>query len=79
MTTAALQASDEIQIRQLIDRCAEALRAKDANGVIANYAPDILLFDLAPPLQYRGAEVYRKNLQEWFASFRGAIGFEIRD
>ena len=39
----------------------------------------ILLFDLAPPLQYRGADAYRKSLQEWFATFQGDVGYEIRE
>jgi ketosteroid isomerase-like protein len=43
------------------------------------YAPDLLLFDLAPPLQYRGAAVHRKNLEEWFLTFGGPVGYEIRD
>ena len=42
-------------------------------------APDLLLNDLAPPLLYRGADAYRKGLEEWFATFQGPIGYEIRD
>jgi uncharacterized protein (TIGR02246 family) len=73
------KASDETQIRQLIDDWAKALRAKDINGVMSHYAPDILLFDLAPPLQYKGADAYRKNWEEWFATWQGPIGYEISD
>ena len=31
-----------------MDLWVKAVRAKDVNGVMSNYAPDILLFDLAP-------------------------------
>ena len=55
------KAIDESEIRLLIDGWIKALRAKDINGLMSYYAPDILLFDLAPPLQYRGADAYRKN------------------
>jgi ketosteroid isomerase-like protein len=48
---------DEAQIRQLIANWTEALRAKDVEGLMANYAPDVPLFDLAPPLQYKGADL----------------------
>jgi uncharacterized protein (TIGR02246 family) len=72
-------ASDEAQIRERIDQWAKALRAKDINGVMSHYAPDIRLFDLAPPLEYRGADAYRKNWEEWFPSFQGPVGYEIRD
>ncbi len=70
---------DETQIQQLIDGWLKALRAKDIEGVMSHYAPDILLFDIAPPLQYKGADAYRKNWEEWFATWEGQIGYEIRD
>lgn len=75
MTTKTI---DELQIRQLSDDWAKALRAKDIDGLMAVYTPDILVFDLAPPLQYAGKEAYRDNLTEWFSSFQGPIGCEIR-
>jgi ketosteroid isomerase-like protein len=46
---------------------------------MSHYASDVLVFDLAPPLQYRGADAYRKNWEAWFPTFRGSIGYEIRD
>lgn len=79
MATEDSKASNKAQIMEVIDNWVKAVRAKDINGVMSNYAPDILLFDLAPPLSYRGADAYRKNWEEWFASWRGPIGYEIRD
>ena len=79
MTTRNARAIDETEIRQLMDGWARALRAKDVNGVMSHHAPDILSFDLAPPLQYSGADVYRKSLEEWFLTFRGPVGYDIRD
>lgn len=70
---------DEGEIRQLVDNWTKALSAKDIEGLMSHYAPDILLFDLAPPLQYRGAEAYRKNWEEWLSSFEGPVGYEISD
>ncbi len=73
------RAIDETQIQQLIEGWAKALRAKDVDGVMSTCAPDILWFNLAPPLQYLRADGYRKNREEWFATWQGSIGFEIRD
>jgi uncharacterized protein (TIGR02246 family) len=70
---------DEPQIRQLIDGWAKALRAKDIKGIMSNYVPEILVFDIAPPLLYKGADAYRKNYEAWFESWQGPIGYEIRD
>lgn len=79
MNTETAKATAEAEIRELVENWLKAVRAKDVNGVMSHYAADILLFDLAPPLQYRGADAYRKNWEEWFLTFRGSIGYEIRD
>jgi ketosteroid isomerase-like protein len=73
------KANDEAQISKLIDRWLTALRAKDLDGIMSCYAPDILLFDILPPLQSVGADAYRKNWAEWFPRFQGPIGYEIRN
>jgi PhnB protein len=67
----------DVRVRTLIDDWAEAMRAKDADGVMGHYAADSVTFDLAPPLVSTAADV--KGLQAWFATWRGPLGFEIRD
>jgi ketosteroid isomerase-like protein len=79
MTARTDRSSLEAQIRQLIDGRLKAIHAKDANAAMASCTPDILLFDLAPPLQHQGADVNRKGLEEWFSTFRGPVGYELRD
>jgi uncharacterized protein (TIGR02246 family) len=79
MTTANKRATAESQIRALVENWAEAVRAKDINGVMSRYAPDLVSFDIVPPLQNVGADVVRKNLEEWFLSFQGPIGYEVRE
>lgn len=79
MATRQGRSRDDTEIRQLIDGWTRAVRAKDVNGVTSYYAPDIVSFDLAPPLQYRGADALRKSLAEWFLTFRGPVGYELRD
>ena len=71
--------SAERQVRAVVDRIAAAIRDKDVDAVMAHYAPDIVAFDLPPPLQYRGAAMIRKRLSQWLCSFQGEIGFEMRD
>ena len=79
MATKSSAATDEAQIRERIESWTTALRAKDLEGLMSHYAQDILVFDLAPPLQYKGAVAYRKNWADWFPSFQGPVGYEIRD
>jgi len=73
------KASDEAQIRQLIEQWAQALYTKDLNTLMSYYAPDILTFDILPPLQYQGVDAYRKNFEAWFAAVQGPIEYETRD
>jgi ketosteroid isomerase-like protein len=73
------KAMDEVQIHQLIEDKLKAVRAKNIDGAMSNYAPDVLSFDVINPLQYSGADAIRKRLAEWFSSFQGSIGFEMRD
>ena len=70
---------DETQIRALIDDRAKAVRSKDSNGAISNVAPDVLSFDVVNPLQHIGSDASKRRAEEWFSSFQGPIGFEIRD
>ena len=73
-------AADEADIRQLIDRLAEAIRAMDFEGLRACFAPDMVSFDVAgPPLQTVGAEAKLKNWEIAFTVFQPPLGYEIRD
>ena len=72
-------AKDEAQICQRLESWTKALCTKDLDALMGHYAQGILVFDLAPPLQYKGAAAYRKNWADWFPSFQGPIGYEIRD
>jgi uncharacterized protein (TIGR02246 family) len=73
------KALDEVQIRALIEEKIKAVRAKDIDGAMSSYAPDVLSFDVVNALQYVGSNAIGKRLEEWFSSFQGSIGFEIRD
>jgi ketosteroid isomerase-like protein len=72
-------ASDEAAIRRRIDQWAEAVRALDLEGAMSIYAPDIVSFDVEPPLQHVGAEAKRKNWTGASAMYEGRRGYELRD
>ena len=72
--------TDEIAIRVLLDQRARATSSKDLAGSLAPFAPDVVKYDIAPPLAQRGAEANDPEaLQEWFASWKGTIGLELTD
>ena len=70
---------DEAQIRQRVHDFAKAFRAKDIDGVMSVYAPDIVSFDLVPPLSYVGAEVYRQPWEATFEAYQDPIDYEVHD
>ena len=76
---ATQHAIDEAHIRQRIGKLTEALRAMDLDGVMSIYAPDIVSFDIGPPLQHVGAEAKKKNWSYAFTMYQPPLGYEIRD
>ena len=80
MTATSTNTNEEAAIRAVIDAWASAMRAKDADGVVSQYAADNVKFILAPPLQYTKDHPFdKKSLQQWFSSFQGPIEYENRD
>lgn len=69
----------EALIRQRVEDLSKAIRAKDIDGVMSLYAPNIVSFDIDPPLQYAGADRKRRAWQELFTAYSGPITYEIRD
>jgi uncharacterized protein (TIGR02246 family) len=72
-------ASTESEVRALLDRWSDAIRAKDIERLMALYAPDIVYFDVVPPLHYTGSAALRRNFLRWFDAWQSEIGQEIRD
>jgi uncharacterized protein (TIGR02246 family) len=71
--------TNEAAIRELIDGSVRAICAKDIDGLMSVYAPELVAFDIVPPLQYEGAGAFRKVWQGLFELFQDPIQYEIRD
>jgi ketosteroid isomerase-like protein len=69
----------EALIRQRVEDWAKAIRGKDIDGVMSLYAPNIVSFDLDPPLRYAGTENKRRAWRKLSAAYTGPIGYEVRD
>lgn len=77
MTTNDDRDREEAKIRAMLADRTAALRAKNAAGVLAHHAPDFVQYSLAPPLVSSSAAT--DDLEAWFATWPGPIGYEIRD
>jgi len=72
-------AQDQTDIKALEDSMTAAFKAKDVNAIMALYTPDsaMVVFDATTPLQYTGADAYKKDWQDFFAMYPGPADFSI--
>jgi uncharacterized protein (TIGR02246 family) len=69
---------DDNQIRELIERWAAAVHAGDMDGVLADHAGDIVMFDVPPPHDgVRGIGAYRETWPPFFEWQAQGASFEI--
>ncbi|MBB3590797.1 ketosteroid isomerase-like protein [Rhizobium sp. BK529] len=52
-------ASAQQDVRALLDHRTEACRAKDIDRLMSLYSPDIVYFDVVPPLRFIGTDAVR--------------------
>ena len=71
--------SDDVtQIRTLIEKWAKAVHIGDMEGVLADHAADIVMFDVPPPEEgVRGIDAYRETWPGFFEWQRTGAIFEI--
>jgi uncharacterized protein (TIGR02246 family) len=77
MPTSLRRATEDTSIHDRLESLAQAIRDKDIDAVMAHYAPDVVVFDVMPPLDVQGAADYRKNFERWFASLMGPINYQM--
>ena len=69
---------DVPQIRTLIEKWAKAVHIGDLDGVLADHATDIVMFDVPPPEDgVRGIQAYRETWPGFFEWQRKGAVFEI--
>jgi uncharacterized protein (TIGR02246 family) len=79
MSSSAIKTSDEAQIRDLIENWARAVRSQDIEGIMRHHAPEILMFDVPPPVQSKGIDAYRKTWDVFFRWFGGSGVFDLSE
>ncbi len=78
---AARKNLNEAQIRALYDRWATAFSARDVDGIMSVYATSdaVIAYDIVPPLQFKTADAYRQDYEEFLGMFDGPLHVEFRD
>ena len=69
--------ADRTEIEALLHRLAKAHADRDADAIVEPYAPDAVMYDLAPPLGRRGMN--RDGVAAWLEGWDGPIQIDARD
>lgn len=77
MNSTTSSTSDRAEIEAVFQKLARAHADHDADAIVEAYAPDAVIFDLAPPLSRRGMN--RDSVAAWLASWDGPIRIDARD
>ncbi|SEF27546.1 Ketosteroid isomerase homolog [Amycolatopsis pretoriensis] len=68
----------ETEVTRHLGKIVDGLRAKDLDALRPLYAPDVVSFDVEPPLQHVGIDAKLKNWAKVFTLF-DEVDYELRD
>ncbi|HEY6901716.1 MAG TPA: nuclear transport factor 2 family protein [Puia sp.] len=77
----AIPSDDQTAIRVLEGNFVASFNSGDVDAIMKNYVADssLIVFDVVPRKQYRGADAYREDWIEFFTHFSGRPKIEISD
>ena len=67
------------ELRDLVAERVAAVHAKDPGPLADRQAPDIIVFNVLPPLHILGKEAIIQQTQAWFDGYASDIGYEVHD
>ena len=71
--------TDETHVAVLLNDWAAATRQGRLNDVLANHAPNVLIYDVLAPMKYESAEAYRASWGDWQPDTQCEGTFELQD
>ncbi|GEB54371.1 YybH family protein [Streptomyces cacaoi] len=79
-TNGSTPSSPDEEVRTRMEEWKKAFESKDVDSIMAFYAPEgFTAFDLMPPFQFEGGEMWRKNWVDFYEAFDGPIELELAD
>ena len=70
---------DEMDIQELIERWAKAVRDEDGAGIRADHDSQMLMFDVPPPLLSQGLDAYMATWETFFSRAEKPVAFDFHD
>jgi uncharacterized protein (TIGR02246 family) len=71
--------TEETRIKALLETWADAVRRHDVPAILAHHEPDMVMFDLPPPLQCKGIEAYERTWDLLFRYHKPGTAFDIHE
>jgi len=70
----------ETEIRKVFEHATRAIKARDLEKSVSDYADDVVRFDVgAPPIAQKGITEVRSRNQEWFSSWSSSIDIDVHE
>jgi ketosteroid isomerase-like protein len=79
MNTRSISNTDQEQVRQILEQWAKATRTNLRDEILKNHAPDVVIYDVLPPMKYEGADAYRRSWDDWQPDTQGEGQFDLQD
>ena len=71
--------TEQTRIKALLENWADAVRRHDVRAILAHHEPDMVMFDLPPPLQCKGIEAYEHTWGLLFRYHKLGTAFDIQE
>lgn len=71
--------AEETRIKALLETWADAVRQHDVPAILAHHEPDMVMFDVPPPLQCKGIEAYERTWDLFFRYHEAGTAFDIQE
>lgn len=75
-TKADIQSGAEAEVKRAFANFTQAIRAGHLEDIMSFYSPDVVAFDMMPPLRFHGIEGYQKTA--WKECFTDVFSFPIQ-
>jgi ketosteroid isomerase-like protein len=71
--------AEEIRIKALLEAWADAVRRHDIGAILAHHEPDMVMFDVPPPLQCQGIRAYERTWDLFFRYHKAGSAFDFQE
>lgn len=71
--------TNDSELQAFLETRTDAQQSKDIDRLMQHYAPDIVYYDVVPPLRFTGTAEVRRNFMRWFDGYDGPISLDTHD